>query len=169
MGAFDGAEICELVGIFLLNLLSEKYTKENLGLYRDDGLAVFKNISGPQNERIKKDFQKVFKEKGLDLVIVCNRKSVEYLDVTLDLNDGSFRPYHKPDNETNYIHAQSDHPPSIIQHLPMAVEKRISELSSTEIIFEQSKQHYQDALSKSGYKHQLKYNPSNTLNIRRNR
>ena len=169
MGAFDGAEICELVGIFLLTMLSEKYTKENIGLYRDDGLAVFKNTSGPQSERIKKDFQQIFKDMGLDLIIVCNRKSVDYLDVTLNLNDGSFRPFHKPDNETNYIHAQSDHPPSIIKHLPMAVEKRISDLSSSENIFEQSKQHYQGALTKSGYKHQLKYNPSNSSNTRRNR
>ena len=56
MGAFDGAEICELVGTYLLSILAEKYPKEDIGLYRDDGLAVFKNKSGPQLERIKKDF-----------------------------------------------------------------------------------------------------------------
>ena len=65
MGAYDGAEVCELVGTFLLYTLAQKYPKENMGLYRDDGLAVFKNTSGPQNERIKKDFQRIFKEKGL--------------------------------------------------------------------------------------------------------
>ena len=42
MGAFDGAEVCELVGCFLLSLIPEKYKKENIGLYRDDGLSVFK-------------------------------------------------------------------------------------------------------------------------------
>ena len=56
MGAFDGAEICELIGTFLLSKVSEKYPIEDIGLYRDDGLAIFKNKSGPQNERIKKDF-----------------------------------------------------------------------------------------------------------------
>ena len=38
-------------------------------------------------------------------------KIVNYLDVTLNLNDGSYRPYKKPNEETNYIHVNSDHPP----------------------------------------------------------
>ena len=160
MGAYDGAEVCELVGAFLLSLIGEKYEKKDIGLYRDDGLAVFKNTSGPMNERIKKDFVKIFKEKGLDIVILCNQKIVDYLDVTLNLNDGSFRPYRKPDNETNYIHKESDHPPNIIQQLPISVEERISSLSSSEQIFNQSKQYYQDALTKSGYNHVLKYKPA---------
>ena len=160
MGAYDGAEVCELVGTFLLHTLAQKYPKEKMGLYRDDGLATFMNTSGPQNERIKKDFQRIFKEKGLDLVIVCNRKSVDYLDVTLNLSDGSHRPFHKPDDETSYIHAESDHPPSILKQLPKAVEKRISDLSSSKEIFEQSKQYYQEALEKSGHKYTLKYNPT---------
>ena len=59
MGAYDGAEVCELVGICLLSQLSSKYKKENIGLYLDDGLAIFKNISGPQSEKLKKQFQQV--------------------------------------------------------------------------------------------------------------
>ena len=169
MGAYDGAEICELVGTYLLHLISEKYPKENIGLYRDDGLAVFKNTSGPENEQIKKDFQKIFKEKGLDIVIVCNRKSVHYLDSTFNLSNGSYKPYHKPDDETSYIHVESDHPPSIIKQLPASVERRISDLSSTEEIFNQSKRHYQEALDKSGYKHQLTYKPSPNSAGRRKR
>ena len=47
MGAYDGAEVCELVGCFLLSIVTQTYDKSNIGLYRDDGLAVFKNISGP--------------------------------------------------------------------------------------------------------------------------
>ena len=169
MGAFDGAEICELVGTYLLSLIGEKYNKDDVGLYRDDGLAIFKDTSGPQNERIKKDFQKIFREKGLEIVIECNRKSVDYLDVTMNLADGSFKPYHKPGDETNYIHADSDHPPCIIKQLPQAVEKRISDLSSTEEIFNEAKQHYQDALKKSGHNYALSYKPSSNQGRRRNR
>ena len=36
MGAYDGAEVCELVGIFILYQLSRKYNKNNIDLYRDD-------------------------------------------------------------------------------------------------------------------------------------
>ena len=53
MGAYDGAEVSELVRFFILHQLSRIYNKNNIGLYRDDGLAVFKNISGPQAEKIK--------------------------------------------------------------------------------------------------------------------
>ena len=58
MGAYDGAAVCELVGTFLLDKISEKYEKNRCRLYRDDGLSVFKNKSGTQLERIKKNLQK---------------------------------------------------------------------------------------------------------------
>ena len=51
MGSYDGAEVCELIGIFLLNLLGRKYDTRNIGLYKDDGLSIFKNCSGPQMEK----------------------------------------------------------------------------------------------------------------------
>ena len=47
MGSYDGAEVCELVGLCLLNLLTNEFRKHNIGLYRDDGLSCFQNISGP--------------------------------------------------------------------------------------------------------------------------
>ena len=59
MGAYHGAEVCELVGIFILYQLSRKYNKNNMGLYRDDGVSVFKNISSSQGEEIKKHFQNI--------------------------------------------------------------------------------------------------------------
>ena len=52
-GAYDGAEICELNGIFILSLLSKKYSPNNIGLYHDDGLSIFTNISLPQAEKHK--------------------------------------------------------------------------------------------------------------------
>ena len=110
MGAYDGAEVCELVGTYMLSLISNVYKKSDVGLYRDDGLAVFKNTSGPQNERIKKKIQKIFKDKGLDIVIECNKKVVDYLDAFFNLEDGSYRPFRKPDDETVYINVHSDHP-----------------------------------------------------------
>ena len=63
MGSFDGAEVCELVGLFLLDQLAEILGKENVGLYRDDGLAVIKNSSGPAIERIRKMIIWIFNEK----------------------------------------------------------------------------------------------------------
>ena len=167
MGAFDGAEVCELVGAYLLSLIASKYNKNEIGLYRDDGLAVFKHVSGPQNEKIKKEFQKIFVENGLNIVIKCNMKIVDYLDVTLNLNDGSFKPFRKPDDETNYIHVDSDHPPNIIKQLPISIEKRLSSLSSSKEIFDQAKPYYQDALKKGGHNYILEYKEITVNNNRR--
>ena len=47
IGSYYGAEVCELVGLCLLNLLTNEFGKHNIGLYRDDGLSCFQNISGP--------------------------------------------------------------------------------------------------------------------------
>ena len=40
MGSFDGAEVCELVGLYLLNILKSEFGGKNIGLYRDDGLRT---------------------------------------------------------------------------------------------------------------------------------
>ena len=42
-----------------------------------------------QLERIKKSLQKTFKEFGLEIVAESNLRIVNYLDVTLNLNEGS--------------------------------------------------------------------------------
>ena len=39
MGCYDGAEVCEIVGSYILNLLGNTLDKDLVGLYRDDGLA----------------------------------------------------------------------------------------------------------------------------------
>ena len=41
MGSYDGAELCELTDLYKLNILSSELGKENIGLYRDDGLSCF--------------------------------------------------------------------------------------------------------------------------------
>ena len=164
MGAYDGAEVSELVGAFLLDKISEKYEKNSIGLYRDDGLSVFKNKSGTQLERIKKNLQKTFKDFGLEIVAESNLKIVNYLDVTLNLNNGSFKPYHKPNDIIQYINKESNHPPSIIEHLPASIEKRLSNNSSVEKIFKEAAIYYEDTLNKAGYINNLVYHTASTSN-----
>ena len=53
MGSFDEAEVCELVGSFLLNILKSEFDGKNIGLYRDDDLSCFENKFGPELEKIK--------------------------------------------------------------------------------------------------------------------
>ena len=143
----------------MLSLIGNKYNPNNIGLYRDDGLAVFKNTSGLQS------LQRMFKNKGLVIIINCNMKIVNYLDVTLNLNDGSYRPYKKPNEETNYIHVNSDHPPSILKQLPKSIEKRLSSLSSSKEIFKETAPYYEQHLSNCGYKKKLNYRDPTPQNL----
>ena len=65
-------------------MIGKQYDTKNIGLYRDDGLSIFKNCSGLQMEKIKKYLQKVFKNNGLDVIIECNMKVGNYSDVTFN-------------------------------------------------------------------------------------
>ena len=46
MGSFDGVNTCDLVGLYLLDKLSNLIRRENVGLYRDDGLAAINGSIG---------------------------------------------------------------------------------------------------------------------------
>ena len=151
MGSFDSAKLCEPVGLYTLHILGEKYGKYRVNLYRDDGLVCFGYISGPQADRITKNFVKIFKE-DFDRSITCgtNLKAVNFLDVTLNLTTGKYQPYNKPDNNPLYINILSNHPPNIIKSLPGNISKRINILSVHETTFNKSKDLYNNALAESG-------------------
>ena len=77
-------------------------------------------------------------------------KEVNFLDVTLNLTTGTFRPYRKPNDHPIYINTNSNHPPSVMKQVPKSVSTRISENSSTKEIFNEAVPYYNDALRKSG-------------------
>lgn len=97
MGNFDGAEVCQLVRLFILNDLQQ--IRNKIGLFQDNELAVFKNTTGPQAEKIRKQITKRFKENGLKITIQCNLKSADYLDATLNLTNVPFQPYRNLSDE----------------------------------------------------------------------
>ena len=169
MGSFDGAEVCELVGIYVLNILASKYNKKQMGLYWDDRLVVFENTTGKQADAIKKDITKSFHDLGLKITIDTNMKIVNFLDVTLDLNTGKHYPFRKPNDQPVYISKHSNHPPTILKNLPGAICRRLSDLSSDEHIFDQAAPLYQAALKSSGFTDALKYGNSEPGRARRNR
>ena len=114
MGSYDGAEICELVGLFLLHELNTLMTDKagSIGLYRDDGLAAVYNLSGPAIDRLKKDITKIFQTHGLSIITETNLIQTDFLDVTFNLETEKFWPYRKPGNQPLYINIRSNHPPT---------------------------------------------------------
>ena len=75
-------------------------------------MAVLKNINGPELERIKKKSQSLFRKYGLEIIIECNKKVIDYLNIILNLNNGTYKPYYKPD-KVFYKNVQLSHPPSM--------------------------------------------------------
>ena len=96
MGSFHGAEICELVGLYIQSNLENILLKTNFGLYRDDGLIILRNLNGQQIDKKRKTIIKIFKDIGFSIDIQANLKEVDFVDVTLNLQNGTYRPYKKP-------------------------------------------------------------------------
>ena len=171
MGSFDGAEVCELVGIYILEKLTQQITdKENVGLYRDDGLMLTRNLNGRSADVKRKEIVSAFKEIGFDIEIQINLKTVDFLDVTLDLISETFRPYKKPNDQLKYVHTSSNHPKNILKQLPVSINRRLAKNSSNEDVFNKAKSEYEAALESSGYRNtKLTYKKPEPNNHRRRR
>ena len=164
MGCYDGAEVCELVGCYILNQLSTVMRNELVGLYRDDGLGIMKKMSGPEIERKRKQIIKIFKDCGLNITIKTNLTSVDFLDIRLNLRDNTYQPYRKPNSEPIYINKSSNHPKNIIKDLPKAIGKRLSDTSCNQEVFEAALPIYEEARKKSGFNEKLSYTKNNSNN-----
>ena len=156
MGSYDSAEICDLCGLFLLWRIGRLIPELNVGLYRDDGLSTVV-ANGQDMERISKKLHKLFKEEGLNITTEVNVTTVDFLDVLLDLQTGSYKPFTKPNANTKYVSPQSNHPPSIIANIPEAINTRLCNISSSQEMFEAEVDYYQNALNNAGYNVKLEY------------
>ena len=95
------------------------------------------------------------------------------LDITVNLLDGTYEPYHKPENTLQYIHKESNHPQNIIKQIPVTFETRISNHSSNETVSCHAAEYYEKTRKKSGYNVKLQYKPTNQntnnkINCKRN-
>ena len=77
MGAPDGAEVCELVGLLILHKLRMKFKNLDFGLYRDDGLAVSGRIVPNQLDDIRKGLHQLFANLGLKITVVTGITEVD--------------------------------------------------------------------------------------------
>ena len=85
----------------------------------------------------------------------------------MDLVSNTYKPYIKPNNTIKYVHRDSNHPPSILKNIPTSINRRLSSLSSSELMFNEIAPHYQQALQKSGYNFNLTYAPQPPQETRR--
>ena len=92
MGNYDDAEICELVGLYLFSQMQD--LNINIGLYRDDGLAITRKTPR-EVEMTKKKLCKIFRENDRRITVEANKTVVNLLDIILNLRVGAYKPYKK--------------------------------------------------------------------------
>ena len=157
MGASDGAEICELAGLYILTEIHKNIDFTSVGLYRDDGLAVIRSASGCSMDRYRKALITLFQDNELKITVKTGKTSINFLDINFCLNSESYQPYWKPNDEPLYINRNSNHPPTIISRLPQTISKSISSLSSNFKLFPRAAPIYNAALENAGYTERVKY------------
>ena len=157
MGAYDGAQISDLVGLLILSKIKHEIPELNFALYRDDGIASHLKVRPQVIDKMRKKLHKIFKELGLTITVQTTLTKADFLDVTLNILENTYQPYRKPNNIPLYINRYSNHPPHVIKNVPISVNKRLTTISSSESLFNSHILEYQDALKKSGFAHTLKY------------
>ena len=136
------------------------------GALTDDGIIYIPDSNGPKTSSIQKKIIRAFKLLGLRIQKASNLKIVNFLGDTLNLNNGTFKPFSKNDSAPRYINVSSNNPRSVLRQIPNAVNQRINKLSSCKKIFEENKSRYDDALKDSGFQGRLEYLTPVDLNSR---
>ena len=116
MGSYDGAELCEFIGIYIQSLFLNILSEDNMGLYRDDGLSILRKINKQEIDRVREKIISIFKNIDFKIKIVTNFTEVDFLGVTFNLENNTYRPHKKPNDKLIkliYIDVSSNHPPQI--------------------------------------------------------
>ena len=79
------AEVCELVGIYILSNLTNLINQDDTGLYRDDGWIVVKNLRDQRTGRLRKNIVQLFKNFSFKTEIKMNLTEVDLFNVTFNL------------------------------------------------------------------------------------
>ena len=96
----------------------------------------------------------------MNITTETNLHITEYLDVTFNLKSGKYHPYRKQNNNLQYIHKKSNHPPSIIKRIPSMISRQLSHISSDKEHFDKATPIYNEALKNSAFKERLKFLPT---------
>ena len=117
--------------------------KKDFGLYRDDGLGILRNTSGPEADPKRENIIKQFRECGLSIMCEVNKKIVDFLDKRPNL-----RTLQKAKQWTRLHNKQSNHPLKVIADIPKAISKRLTNISCLKNVFDRNVDIYQTALKK---------------------
>ena len=73
------------------------------------------------------------------------------------MNDGTYRPFHKTNEEATYSHGESDHPQQIIKKVSRSIEKNYLDSLQQRKYLKIRKDYYEQRLRQFGYNEKLNY------------
>ena len=107
MGSFHGAEICNLVSLYILSRLKTGF--DSCCLFRDDGVGDVDLYKPVLYERKRKATFKLMSEIGCKITLDLGSCQTNFLNVTLNLSNNTFCLYRKPNSLLKFININSDH------------------------------------------------------------
>ena len=81
-------------------------------------------------QKEKKETLKIFENNVLSSTVKSNLKTADFLDINFDLVKEIHQPNKKPNDDNFDINKRLNDPSSILQQLPEAISKIISEISA---------------------------------------
>ena len=85
---------------------------------------------------------------------------MNYLDITLDLNNGTYKSYRKPSCEILYVQAKSNQPTNILKQLLISIETKLPILYNSPRIFNEASE--KKVVNQSNYDYKFQYKPNIT-------
>lgn len=124
MGACDNADVCNLIGLYILDSLRRTFPPVFFGLYSDDALVISREASGHTLNSLRKDLISILGSTRLKITIKTNLTTADFLDVTLDCR----LQYQQalPQTKTRgliFINTISCHPPIMFKNLAKGVSR----------------------------------------------
>ena len=110
IGAYDGAEICELAGWVLLYRINKIVDPSSHGLYQGDVLVTVDKSTPKKCDGIRKRLHRLFGKFGFKLGTQTDQKIADYLDVTLNRCNGNVSQFRKRNQDLRYVNRGSNHP-----------------------------------------------------------
>ena len=162
IGCYDRAEICELVGIFILNKLSNITDKNSIGLY--SAWQVIWATNRTDEKENYQNFQRLRSfNNGSNKHYICRLSRFN-----IKFENESYQLSRKPNNDPIYIDINSNHPPQTLKQLPKSISKRLSENSLSKEVFDESKALYKKSLNNTSFYESLIYHQKQKkINIKR--
>ena len=91
--------MCELMILYILSLPQKQVNKTDNRLYRNGGLVVLRNANERATYLCREDIKSILRTIGFNIYIQLNLKIVDFLDVTFNLENGTYRPFKKPNDK----------------------------------------------------------------------